>query len=249
MNRRDFVAILGASVMTRVDGTTAPETQAIKAVAFDAFVIFDLRAIAEVLSQLYPQKSAEILTLWRTRQFEYTWLRTLTNTYVDFWQVTEESLRFACRSAGIVPKSAELDRLMEVYLRLPVWPDVHATLRKLKESGIRLAFLSNFTRKMLDDNVRHAGLESYFEEYLTTDNVRAFKPDTRSYQMGTRHFAVSVDEIVFAAFAAWDVAGAKRFGYPVYWCNRLGQLPEELGATADRTAADLSELPNFAGLK
>ena len=108
-----------------------------------------------------------------------------------------------------------------------------------------MAFLTNFTAAMLDANIRGAGLDEFFEARLSTDKVSAFKPDPRSYQMAVDHFKLPRKAIAFAAFGGWDAAGAKRFGFPVYWSNRLSQPAEELGAMADRTAAGLEALPAF----
>jgi 2-haloacid dehalogenase len=108
-----------------------------------------------------------------------------------------------------------------------------------------MAFLSDFSAEMLDANVRSAGLHGLFEDHLSTDRVRAFKPDPRAYQMGIESFKLKREEIVFAAFAGWDAAGAKQFGYPTFWCNRL-QLPtEELGAVPDGSGSSTVELAAF----
>jgi 2-haloacid dehalogenase len=115
----------------------------------------------------------------------------------------------------------------------------------MKASGIRLAFLSNFTEEMLDAAVRSCGLEGLFDPHLSTDRVRAFKPDPRAYQMAVDAFRLSREEIAFAAFGGWDAAGARTFGYPTFWVNRM-QLPvERLGVAPDATGAGLDELERF----
>ena len=111
--------------------------------------------------------------LWRTRQFEYTWLRTIGRQYVDFWRVTEEALIFSCKSLKLELTKVDQDRLMQSYVELKAWPDAPAALKGLKESGLRLAFLSNFTVAMLDGAVKNSGLEGIFDDHLSTDRVRA----------------------------------------------------------------------------
>ena len=108
---------------------------------------------------------------------------------------------------------------MQSYLGLKAWPDVAPGLKKMKDAGIRMAFLSNFTAEMLDAAVRNSGLQGMFEDHLTTDRVKAFKPDPRAYQMGVDAFGMKKEEIAFAAFAGWDVAGAKWYRIP----DLLGQ--------------------------
>jgi 2-haloacid dehalogenase len=105
--------------------------------------------------------------------------------------------------------------------------------------------LSNFTPRMLEAGVKNGGLEGLFEDLLSTDRVQAYKPDPRAYQMGVEAFGLQKSEIAFAAFGGWDAAGAKAFGYPTFWNNRLGQPAEELGVTADATGATLNELAAF----
>ena len=139
--------------------------------------------------------------------------------------------------------AANRDRLMSAYRELQVWPDVPKTLAELRRRGIRMAFLSNFTADMIAINLKAANLNSFFEDHLTTDRVAAFKPSPRAYQMGVDHFRCERQSIAFAAFAAWDVAGAKWFGYPTAWINRAAVPEEPLGVTADITARDLSTLP------
>jgi 2-haloacid dehalogenase len=117
----------------------------------------------------------------------------------------------------------------------------------LKGAGIRLAFLSNMTSKLLDAGIRNSGLEGLFDHVLSTDRVRTFKPDPRAYQMALDAFMLQREEILFVAFAGWDAAGAKWFGYPTFWVNRLGLPAEELGVVADGVGRDLDELVRFAG--
>jgi 2-haloacid dehalogenase len=130
------------------------------------------------------------------------------------------------------------------YPQLRDWPDVKPALTQLRAAGIRLAFLNNFTPAMLEANTRHAGL-GFFEFSLSVDAVRVYKPHPRAYQMGVDAFRLSPEEILFAAFAGWDAAGAKLFGYPTFWVNRQGQPAEELGAMADGTCAGMADLVRF----
>jgi 2-haloacid dehalogenase len=215
---------------------------AIKAVAFDALAIFDLRPIAARADVIFPGKGQDLAAAWRTRQFEYTWLRTLMGSYVDFWQVTEDALSFAAATLGLALTAASRAQLMDEFLNLKAWPDVAPTLSALRAAGVRLAFLTNFSEAMLEANVRSAGLEGLFEAQLSTDRARAYKPDPRAYALGVDYFQLPPEQIAFAAFAGWDAAGAKRFGYWTYWCNRLGAREEVLGASPDMTRVGLADL-------
>jgi 2-haloacid dehalogenase len=217
----------------------------VRAVAFDAFPIFDARPAFALVKQLFPEKGTELCNLWRTRQFEYMWLRTLSGHYRDFWSVTGDALAFAAKAVQVELTSDSHSFLMDAWLRLKCWPDAPAALRVLKNSGLHLVFLSNMTAKMLESGIRNSGLENLFDQVLSTDRVRVYKPDPRAYQMVLDAYRWRRQEVVFAAFAGWDAAGAKRFGYRTFWVNRQNQPVEELGTAPDATGATLDDLVSY----
>jgi 2-haloacid dehalogenase len=251
-NRRALIMGVGALAagVSRIgessEGASRPRRgKQIKAVAFDGFPIIDARPLAVRAEMLFPGKGAALMSAWRTRQFEYTWLRTLSGAYADFWQTTQEALVFASASLGLPLNAAARDGLMHTYLELKAWDDARPALAALLGAGIRVAFLSNFTAAMLDAAVENSGLQGFFEAHLTTDRVRAFKPDHRAYEMGLKAFHARREEVVFCAAAGWDAAGAKRFGYPTFWVNRTREPAEELGVKADGEGAGLADLVRF----
>jgi 2-haloacid dehalogenase len=249
LNRREFVNFVGvgtAAIALSTEPVMAAASGAkIQAIAFDGLAAFDVRPVAVLSEQLFPGRGAELSALWRTRQFEYTWLRTLGRQYADFLQVTQEALAYSCKSLKLELAKADSDRLMQSYLELKAWPDALAALKRMKTSGLRMAFLSNFTAAMLDRAVKNSGLEGIFEDHLSTDRVMAFKPDTQAYRMAISAFGLRKEEIAFAAFAGWDAAGAKWFGYPTFWVNRGQAVQEELGAIPDGVGKDLNDLATF----
>jgi 2-haloacid dehalogenase len=250
LNRRELAVLAAGSAVVAtaaapLDYARAANDAKIKAIAFDGFPIIDPRPVVAKAEQLFPGKGLELSNTWRTRQFEYTWLRTLGGRYSDFWQVTLGALVFAAKALRIDLSADQRDQLMQTYLELKAWPDVAPALKQLRDAGIRMAFLSNLTNAMLDAAVRNSGLEGFFEPHLSTDKVGAFKPDPRAYQMGIDAFKLAKEEIVFAAFAGWDVAGAKWFGYPTFWVNRARAEAEALSAVPDGTGTDLADLVTF----
>jgi 2-haloacid dehalogenase len=250
VNRRKFVTLAAGSVavasaVARADPLHAAGGTKIKAIAFDGFPIIDPRPVFAKTDEIFPGKGTELSNAWRSRQFEYTWLRTLGGHYADFWQVTEQSLVFAAKSLKVDLSGGQRDQLMQTYLKLKAWPDVAPVLAQFKAAGIRMAFLSNLTNAMMDAAVKNSGLEGFFENHLSTDKVGAFKPDPRAYQMGVDAFGLRKEEIAFAAFAGWDAAGAKWFGYPTFWVNRLNLPVEELDVVPDGIGAGLGDLAKF----
>jgi 2-haloacid dehalogenase len=252
-HRRDFLHLVAGGVAAAAIAVPSARAQAqgakkIRAIAFDGFPIIDPRPVFAKAEAMFPGRGGELSNVWRTRQFEYTWLRTMSGCYADFWEVTEQALVFAARLVKLEMSGAQRDQLMESYLRLKAWPDAAAALKQLKDAGIRMAFLSNFTAEMLDAAIRNSQLVGIFEPHLSTDRVQAFKPDPRAYRMGVDAFGMAKEEIAYAAFAGWDAAGAKRFGYPTFWVNRANAPLEELGIAPDGSGAGLQDLVAFAGV-
>ena len=218
-----------------------------KAILFDAYgTLLDVGSVRAKAEFIFPGQGAALSALWRDKQLQYSWLRTLAGRYADFWQVTEDSLVFAAAALKLDLTAEKRDRLMQAYLSLKAYPDVIAGLRSLRDAGIRLAFLSNLTERMLESAVASAGLDGQFAALLSTDRVRAYKPDPRAYQMGIDGLGLRREEIVFAAFGGWDAAGAKNFGYRTFWANRRALPVEALGARPDAIGETVTDLAGFA---
>jgi 2-haloacid dehalogenase len=164
---------------------------------------------------------------------------------VDFLQATRDSLVFAAKQLQLEIPAAQQEHLMAAWSDLKVWPDAVRAVKALRASGLRLIFLSNMTAAMLEGGLRAAGLRDEFEAVVSSDRIRTYKPDARAYQLGVDVLGLSKEQILFVAFAGWDVAGAKWFGYPTYWVNRQGSPREELGVAADGEGRDLAALAQF----
>ena len=250
MNRRVFLtAAAGAAwgITSRLSAAlpTASGGPRFKAVAFDAFPLLDPRPVFALAEQLFPGRGVALSAAWKTRQFEYTWLRTAGGRYVDFRQVTEDALVFAARDIGIELTPAKSDELTGAHFKLTVWPDVLPVLRRLAAAGIRMAFLSNLTPSMLEAAIARNELAPFITDAISTDAARTYKSDPRAYQLGVDRLGLPKKQILFVAFAGWDAAGAKWFGYPTYWVNRLRQPAEELSVMVDGTGTDLGGLEAF----
>lgn len=236
---------MGASLATAALATISRPVLArdhIEAVAFDAFALFDPRPVFQACETVAPGRGKELGSLWRTRQFEYQWLRALGHRYADFYVSTEAALEFAARSLEVDLTSDARRRLMQGFLELRAWPDVAASLNALRQAGKRTALLSNATPHILTSALHNSGLEAALDQVISTDRIRSFKPDPRAYQLGVDLLKTPKERIVFVAFAGWDVAGAKWFGYPTFWNNRQSAPLETLDVKADADGATLSDL-------
>ena len=243
---RSVIGLTGSLVLTG-SATAATGTSKFRAIAFDAFPIFDPRPIASRCEALFPGRGGELVQTWRTRQFEYTWLRATAGRYADFERVTAESLAFATEALKLDLTAEKRDQLLQAHFELKAWPDVMPVLTSLRGAGLPLVFLSNFTPGMLNGCIKSAGLEGMFDEVLSTDSAQTYKPDPRAYALGEAALKLPRERILFVAFAGWDAAGAKLFGYPTFWVNRLGLPPERFGPMPDAASADLGALPAYIG--
>lgn len=243
LNRRDFLSLTAAGAAATL--TAGAASGRIKAVAFDALTVFDPAPAYGQAAKLFPERGAELVQLWRTRQFEYCWLRTLNGRYADFRQVTEDALVYAVRALKLELSAQQKSQLMEPWLQLRAHPDAMPALKAMREAGLRLAFLSNLTVAMLAAATKNSALEDLFDPPLSTDAVHAYKPDPRAYRMAVDAFGLNKEEIAFAAFGGWDAAGAKAFGYPTFWVNRLNLPVEELDTRPDASGPQLGDLAQF----
>jgi 2-haloacid dehalogenase len=183
---------------------------------------------------------AALSRLWRAKQLEYTWLRSLMGRYEDFWRVTRDALVFACRILNVAAKDSSLDEVMAAYLTLGTYADVVPGLEKLSRLPLRI--LSNGSPKMLEAVVANAGLQKMFADVLSVDAVRIYKPNPAVYQMALRKTDRPKEEIGFVSSNFWDVCGAGAFGFRTFWINRSGAIPDELDYRPTAIVRSLQEL-------
>ncbi|MBI3715096.1 MAG: haloacid dehalogenase type II [Betaproteobacteria bacterium] len=213
-----------------------------KAWVFDAYgTLFDVHSVAATAEQLFPGQGKALSQMWRTKQLEYTWLRSLMQRHADFEQVTRDSLAFACAAMGLQASSDDLARLVAGYRTLSPYRDAMAVLPVL-QAKMPLAILSNGAPAMLDALIRHNDLEKTFSAVLSVEEVGVFKPDPRVYQLAVDRLKLPAADIGFVSSNGWDAAGAKEFGFTVCWINRSGAVTEKLGVQPDFVLSVLTEI-------
>ena len=220
-------------------------TPKIKAIAFDAFPIFDPRPIAKATEEAFPGQGNALKDLWLSRIFEYQWLRVLGGRYENFMQTAESGLVFATNKMNLELTKEKKNKLLSGFMNLNVWPDASESIKTLKGMGLELVFLSNMTEEMLKNGLKKEGLEKKFRFIISTDSIHSYKPAPEAYNLAVEKLSLKKEEILFVAFAGWDVAGAKWYGYPTFWVNRLGSPLEELEVSPDGSSKDLSGLIEF----
>ncbi len=214
-----------------------------RACVFDAYgTLFDVHsAIGRYRARIGSEADA-LSALWRQKQLEYSWLRSLMGDYIPFWQITQDALDYALHRFGL--DDGELrDSLVNAYLELQAYPEVDGVLRELRQQGRRLAILSNGSPEMLEAAVNGAQMGPHLEAVLSVDELRIFKPDPRVYQLACDRLGLDPHQIVFLSSNAWDAAGAASFGFRVVWINRFAQPWEYLPGAPEAEIRTLDELP------
>lgn len=256
MSRRHFLKLIGGSALTAACASSLgplpgersaraqPGGRALKAVTFDLFTIFDPRGVDRAVVSAMPEVDGLAAT-WKTRLFEYSWLRAASGRYVDFEQLVRDSLLFAGRVHQVsIPQPVQAE-LAGAFTALTPWPDSLSALRELKARGLRLAPLANFTPRMIEVLLQQSGLRPLFDDIISTHYAQTYKPSPKAYALAEPRLGLHRDQIAFAAFGGWDAAGARWYGYPTFWVNRLDVTAEQLAA-ADASGPDLTALVRWA---
>jgi 2-haloacid dehalogenase len=238
----------------------------IKAFVFDAYgTLYDVQSVAGAIDAAFPGRGDYITQVWRLKQLEYSWLRSMMGRYEDFWTVTRESLAYTLGTLGLNADEDLLAAIAEADNTLRPYADAEAALTAL--AGYRRAILSNGSPAMLAALVRHSGLEPQLDAVLSVDAKRVFKPDPRAYAVVEEELGVRPDEVVFVSSNGFDVCGAKSFGFRVARIERVSPAAlrqaladagavgpatlfkalrtqqEACGETADVVIGSLAELP------
>lgn len=228
--------------------TTQGLQKPIKACVFDAYgTLFDVHSAVAKHRRRLGKRSQEVSAMWRGKQLEYTWLRSLMGDYADFWQITSDALAYALESHDISDPILHED-LMQAYLNLRAYEEVPVVLEQLKKAGYKTAILSNGEPSMLASAVQGAGIDQWIDNSLSVHELGFYKPDPRVYQLATDRLSVAPGEVIFLSSNAWDAAGAAHFGFNVMWVNRFAQQPERLPGSPQFEARDLTLLLEVIGL-
>lgn len=222
----------------------------IKAFVFDAYgTLYDVQSVAEVTERAFPGHGEIVTQIWRMKQLEYSWLRSLMNDYRDFWTVTREALTYTLGVLGLTPTANLFDDIAEAYNRLTPYPDAVPALVGL--SGVRRAILSNGSPQMLETLVGGSPLRDLIGTTISVDEKRAFKPDPRAYELVEERLGVKPHQVVFVSSNGFDIAGAKRFGFRVARIERVPQaaLAREIDDERNNIAGALRPATLFKALR
>lgn len=209
---------------------------AAEAFVFDAYgTLYDVHSVAARCESYWPGKGASVSQLWRAKQLEYTWQRSLMRRYEPFSSVTRAALSYACAALRLELEGAQVDALMEEYTRLALYPEARAALSRLKG---KKAILSNGSPDMLLPLVENSALP--FDAVMSVDEVKVFKPAPEVYELAVRR--LRTESVAFISANCWDALGAKSYGFAVYWINRARAPIDRLGFEPDAVLTSLDEV-------
>jgi 2-haloacid dehalogenase len=221
--------------------------QGVRALVFDAYgTLFDVASASERAKEALGARWQPLAELWRAKQLQYTWLRSLMGRHADFRQVTGDALDFAMESLGVADDALRA-RLMSLYERLDAYPDARPGLEALRARGLRLAILSNGAPAMLAAAAESAGLAPLLDAVLSVEEVGVYKPSPAVYRLAADRLRLAAPELLFVSANGWDACGARAAGLRVAWCNRAGQPAERIPEPPDVVVRSLAELPALVG--
>lgn len=213
----------------------------IKAFVFDVYgTLFDVTSLKEECEELYPGYGEKISQGWRAKQVEYFLLRQLMGNYATLRSITQRALVYTLKENGLEVNDQAEQRLLEAYLRLPLYEEAEEVLNQLKNEN--LVVFSNGSPDMLAPLIENAGLTHLLDQVLSVDAIKQFKPAPASYQYALEKLGVEKQEVLFMSSNGWDISGAKNFGFQTAWINRKGMPVEELDLAPDYVFSDLNGL-------
>ena len=217
----------------------------IEAVVFDAYgTLYDVQSVAAVTEDTFPGYGDLITQVWRLKQLEYSWLRSLMRRYANFAAVTRDSLAYTLRVLGLKYDGAAFERIIEKYLNLDLYPDAAAALAAMKDR--KLAILSNGSPDMLNELVRNSGLDRVLKATISVDADKIFKPSPDAYRLIEKTLGVPPASVLFVSSNPWDACGAKAFGLNVAWIERV--TPEAMALACVESEA-ITPLAMFKALR
>lgn len=218
----------------------------IQSIVFDLYgTLYDVQSVSTACEEAYPTMGDAIAILWRQKQLEYTWLRSLMDRYVNFEKATEDALRYTCAHFGLKLDETLHRRLSDAYLHLDPHRDTPATLRRLRDAGFVLGVISNGSITSISQVVENSGLSWAFDDLISVESVQVFKPHSSVYALAETRMGLPREKVLFVSSNAWDATAAAHFGFPVCWVNRRKSVFEEMDAHPTYTVPDLETMADM----
>ena len=208
---------------------------------FDAYgTLFDVDSACRHMSRKLGEKWSLLSTIWRQKQLEYSWLRNSMDSYINFWEITKNSLDYAMKTLGLEDTKLRQE-LLDLYYKIECYEEVSVFLQKIKKKKIKTCILSNGSFEMLNSAIKNSKLEKLLDKILSVDICKKFKPSKRVYQIVLDEFKEDLDQYLFFSSNCWDIHGASNFGFNTVWVNRYNKINDLLPGNIDQTIKQLNE--------
>ncbi len=212
-----------------------------KIYVFDAYgTLFDVDAACRGLSERMGEDWISLSALWRQKQLEYSWLHNSMNTYVSFWEITQNSLDFALKSKKFNDRNLRQE-LLDSYFKMKSYEEVEDFLRHLKENDFRTCILSNGSYDMLNAAIENSKLGDFLDKVFSVEICKKYKPSKEVYQLVINEYGEDKNNYLFFSSNCWDIHGASNFGLKTVWVNRLKKFDDYLPGNPDVIVKNLSE--------
>ncbi len=199
-----------------------------------------MHTVVRKCEEIYPGNGVKISQIWRQKQLDYMWIRSLMDTYTDFRSITEDALYYALEELGLQFDKEIIETILNEYLHLSLYPEVMEALTIFRPR--KLAILSNGNLQMLDNLTKNTDLDKHIDEIISVDEFKVYKPKPEAYHLAAKKLLLKKEEFLFISSNGWDVAGSKSYGFTVGWLNRFKKPADRLGVVPDFVASNLKEL-------
>ena len=228
----------GTATGTRVAAT---DPGAPRVIVFDVIeTLLDLNALVPQFERAFGDAAS--LHEFFSQMLQSAFAITVAGIYSDFGSVAKAALKMTAERRGVELTEAGMMQILGGIRSLPAHPEVPASLKRLQSAGFRMAALTNSAQKVLESQVSAAGIGEYFEQLLTVDSVRQFKPAPAVYQSAAASLGVETRNIRMVAAHSWDVGGAMRAGCAAAFVARPGMVLDPLFDKPDIVGRDLAEI-------
>jgi 2-haloacid dehalogenase len=205
--------------------------------AFDVYgTLIDTRGVQASLQVMMDAPLAERFTeLWRDKQLEYSFRRALMGAYRDFGVCTRQALDYVCRALSVPLDEGDKESLLETYRQLPCFEDVRPGLENLKALGLRMFAFSNGPARQVQALLTHSGIDHYFDDVVSVDEIMTFKPDPAVYTHFLARAGSKAEHTWLISGNPFDVIGALGAGLRAAWLCRSAEAvfdPWEFEPTA-----------------
>ena len=212
-----------------------------RVIVFDLMgTLLDLRALDTYFERFF--EDAAVRKEWFMQTLQLAMTATLTNAYEDFRVQADTGLEITARRYRVSLLGEEKNLILGTLLKLRAYSEVAQSLQRLRDAGLRLATLTNSTAQAAEAQLMYAGLRDHFEQVISADEIRCFKPVPEVYHLAARRMNVEPEQVRVVAAHDWDITGALRAGCAAAFVARPGHVMNPFGPQPDVRGADLGEV-------